>query len=151
MGKNCNDDVIKRIAEELNLDAADVYRAVYSYFSAIRIYASRLPFDNPRRIYTKDRFKELSSVRNIPYIGRLGPVYSRYLKWRENESKELDQTARSSFRNRWSRGEIEDITARILSGETPFLPEKKNKSELYDTVWVVGKDGKKLAKQVIKK
>ena len=152
MARNRKDDpIINRIAQEYDLETEDVFRVVRSFFSAIRVYASRLPFDNPRKIYTKERFDELSSVYNLPYIGRVGPVYSRYLKWRGNESKGLDQAARSSFRTRWSQGEIEDIAAMILSGETPSLPEKKKKSEMYDTVWVVGKDGKKLAKQVIKK
>lgn len=152
MARNRQDErIFSRIASDYGLDVADVSRIVHSFFSIVRTYASRLPFDNPRRIYTKDRFDELASAWNIPYLGRLGPVYSRYLKWRKNESMDLDQATRSSFRTRWTQGEIEDIAASILSGETPSLPEKKKKSELYDTVWMVGKDGKKLAKQVIKK
>lgn len=40
----------------------------------------------------------------------------------------------------------------ILSGKTPEPVRKiKRNTELYDRVWLVGQDGKKLARQVIPK
>lgn len=139
------------VAEMLGLDPDDVKRAVWSFFDSISVHAKRLPFDNRRRIYTADAFGQFFFVRHIPFIGRIGPVYSRYLLWRSNELGS-DQTAlRSSYRTRWKQSDLEHMAADILAGRTPSVIEKKKKSELYDSIWIVGKDGKKLARQVIKK
>lgn len=139
------------VASELGVTVEDVRRAVHSYFSHIRSYAGRLPFDDDRKIFKREKFEELSTIFNIPYIGRIGPNYNRYLCWRRNESKSLPQVPRSSYRVKISQSEFETMAADVLSGKTPVLPEKKKKSELYDTIWIVDKDGKKLAKQVIQK
>ena len=149
MPKRRNDEEL--IATRLGLDEIDVRKIIRSYFSSIRDYAVRLPFDDRRRIFAKDKFEEFCSVFNLPYIGRIGPVYSRYLKWRRNEAEELSQGARSSYRCRMTQSEIETMAAAILADETPFIPKPRKKSELYDSIWIVRKDGKKLAKQVIKK
>lgn len=141
----------QEVADKLGLDVSDVQRAVFSFFDSIAVRAKKLPFDNPKRIYTAEGFNRLKLVQHIPFIGRIGSVYSRYLIWRSNEIDDTKTALRSSYQSRRKQSEIEDMAAAILSGRTPSIAEKKKKSELYDSVWVVGKDGKKLARQVIKK
>lgn len=151
MADKTNNSRCLEVAELLGLDLSDVKRAVWSFFDSISVHAKRLPFDNRRRIYTADSFSLLSFVRHIPFVGRLGPVYSRYLLWRSNELNNDQIAPRSSYRHRWKQSELETMAADILSGKTPSIIQKRKKSELYDTIWIVGKDGKKLARQVIKK
>ena len=141
----------RRIGSELGIDSTDVKRVVNSFFSVILEDVRKLPFDNHRKIYSKEKFDSYCTVRNIPSIGRIGPVYSRYLKWRANESAGYEMRPRSSYRSRMLQGEIEDIAAAILSGKTPSLTKKKKGSELYDRIWLVGENGKKSARQVIPK
>jgi len=154
MARNKTDEAIYgAIAGDLGIDglsASEVKRAVLSFFAVIASDADELPFDNIRKIYKKDKFDELVKVYNIPYVGRIGPVYSRYLKWRANEAKQQPSARRSDYRVGLTQGEIEDIAAIILSGETPQINRKKN-SELFNRVWLVGKEGKKSARQVIPK
>lgn len=142
----------RRIADELGLDASDVKRAVVSFFDVFEMEARKLPFDNCRRIYSREKFSSYSKVRNIPSVGRLGPSYSRYLKWRANEAKEIDMEPRKKPRGRIPKEAIEKMASDILSGKTPEPVKKiKRNTELYDRVWLVGQDGKKLARQVIPK
>ena len=152
MGRNRRDEQeYRRIADELGVDVEDVRSAVYSFFYEILGEARKLPFDNHRKIFTKEKFSEYAVVRNIPYIGRLGPVYSRYLKWRANEARDITQVPRSSYQSRLLQSEIENMAAEILSGRTPSPVKKAKYSELYERVWLVGQDGKKSARQVIPK
>ena len=152
MGRNRTDEAeFRRIASELGLDSEDVRKAVNSFFEMFLKDAAKLPFDNRRKIYTKEKFDEYVNVRNIPYIGRMGPVYSRYLRWRGNEAKEVSQVPRSSYQSRIPQSEIERMAEDILSGKTPVPIKKKKNSELYHRVWLVGQDGKKSARQVIPK
>ena len=140
----------RELSDRYGLDEREVRKIVCSFFETIVSDARGLPFDNPRRIYSKDKFEEFVKVRNIPYIGRIGPVYSRYLKWRANVSEQLVMAPRSSFRRGVSQSELENIAAAVLSGSTPPLTKKKN-SDLFNRVWLVGQDGKKSARQVIPK
>lgn len=140
-----------KIAKEFGVPVSEVRRAVYSFFGIIVRESRNLPFDNPTRIYKKERFDELVKVRNIPYIGRIGPVYSRYLKWRGNEAKNQPQVSRSEYRSRVSQDDIENMAAEILSGKTPSPVEKKKAKEIYNRIWMVGRVGKRLARQVIPK
>lgn len=151
MGNKADEFEFKRIAEKLGLAPEDVASIVNSFFAIIISEARKLPFDNHRKIFTKDKFSEYAVVRNIPYIGRLGPAYSRYLKWRGNESRDLPQVPRSSYRSRLSQSEVENMAAEILSGRSPTPIRKKRNSEFYERVWLVGQDGKKSARQVIQK
>ena len=144
-------DIYKSISSSVGIDFIDVGRVVESFFRVIVDDARRLPFNNHRRIYSKDKFDEYVNVYNIPSVGRIGPVYSRYIKWRANESGNYDMKPRCSFRGGISQGEIEDIAASILSGQTPSIPKKAKNSELFERIWMVGKDGKKSANQVIPK
>ena len=140
-----------RVSEEFGLSVSEVSRAVKSFFDAIAVEARRLPFDDSRRIYSREKFESMVGVTNIPYIGRLGPVYSRYCRWRENESATLPQKPRSDYRSRMTQDEIEAIAEALLSGNP--LPEikKKKGSDLFERIWFVGKDGKKSARQVLEK
>ena len=140
-----------RVSEEFGISVSEISRAVKSFFDVIALDAKRLPFDDKNRIYSKDKFESMVGVVNIPYIGRLGPVYSRYCRWRENESKELPQKPRSDYRSRMTQDDIENIAEAVLSGSP--LPEirKKKGSELFERVWFVGTDGKKSARQVLEK
>lgn len=138
------------ISEKTGVPVSDVRRIVESYFKDIFVYASNLPFDTHRKIFSKDKFDEYVRVDNIPSLGRIGPVYSRYLQWRVNASKEFDYAYRSAQKVKLSKGEIEDIAKEALSGGTPVISKHKN-SDLFERVWLVGKDGKKSARQVIPK
>lgn len=140
-----------RLSEEFGIPVSEVARAVKSFFDVIASDAQSLPFDNRKKIYSKPVFEELVKVRNIPYIGRLGPVYSRYLKWRENESKLLPQKPRSGYRKRMTQDDIENIADAVLSGNPVPEIRKRKGSELYERVWLVRQDGKKSARQVIPK
>ena len=152
MGRNRHEYTRFRIlAERYGVDEQDVRRIVYSFFDTVISDARGLPFDNPKKIYTKDRFNEFIKVRQIPYIGRIGPVYSRYLKWRANESQALEMAPRSSYRRRITQSDIESTAVAVLSGQTPPLLTKKKKSEMFERVWLVGQEGKKSARQVIPK
>ena len=137
------------IALSLGLSAKEVMRAVNSFFDSIALESDSLPFNTHRRIYSKEVFDSFVTVHNIPSIGRIGPVYSRYLQWRANESPGVEMASRSSFKKRVTYN-IEDIAADILSGRTPFI-KKTERKEKFDRIWLVGQDGKKSARQVILK
>lgn len=141
----------KQIASQFGLDEREVMRAVDSFFGCIIRDVKKLPFNNPKKIYKKEKFDEYTLCWNIPYIGRIGTVYSRYLSWRRNESKMIEQVNRNRYRNRIPQDEIENIAGDILSGTVPPPVQKKKPTELYNRVWLVGKNGKWLANQVIPK
>ena len=145
-----DDEAFRKIAEKLGVPESEVRRAVLSFFDIILSESKALPFDNEKRIYTRDKFNEYQTCYTVPYIGRLGPVYSRYIKWRSNEANAFDRRPRSDYRRRITQDEIEHIAEDVLSGKAPSYHKKKG-NEMYNRVWVVGKDGKKLAWQVIPK
>lgn len=139
------------VAEELGLAVNDVERMVDSFFGCILSQARGLPFNKGNKIYSKQMFDTLVSAYSIPHIGRIGPVYSRYLKWRANASKTIRQEARSKYRLRLTQSDIEKMAGEILSGNVPEPLKKKKGNELYNRVWLVDTDGRKLARQVIPK
>lgn len=141
----------RAIASELGIDILDVRRSVSSFFEIISRDARSLPFDDERRIYKRDKFLSLVKVRQIPFLGRLGPVYSRYLCWRRNEAALQEQERKEKYRVRLTEDDIEEIARKALAGEP--LPEirKKRGSEMFNRVWIVGQDGKKSARQVLPK
>ncbi|MBQ3950058.1 MAG: hypothetical protein II661_06245 [Bacteroidales bacterium] len=141
----------RSIAEATDIPEQEVRSIVLSFFQQITQSCRKLPFGNARKIFSKAKFDTYVTVWNIPYIGRMGPVYSRYLKWRNNEAKQTVQASRSRYRNRISRSEIENMADEILSGKTPTPLIKKKPTELYHRVWYVESDGKRLARQVIPK
>jgi len=140
-----------KIAKQLGVPVSEVRRAVYSFFGIIVREARNLPFDDPTRIYTRERFDDFVKVRNIPSIGRIGPVYSRYLKWRGNEAKNQTQVNRENCRARVSQDEVEHMAADILAGRTPSPVVKPKLSESYKRIWMIGRVGKRLARQAIQK
>ena len=95
-----------------------------------------------------------SFVENIPYIGRIGPVYSRYVKWRASESGELFMVRRSDARKRHFRPMVEKAAEDAINGrkvDVKALKERLPKGE-YEKVWLVGPDGRRRAAgQLIKK
>ena len=139
------------IAEAFSLPVTEVRRAVHAFFGTILRDAASLPFADERRIYSHDLFGDYGKTWNIPGIGRIGPLYSRYLKWRANEAKASDQVNRRTYRERLTQSEIEAIADDIFSGRTPSPIQKKKQSELYDRVWMVGRSGKRTARQAIPK
>lgn len=150
MRNRLEEEICKTVAESCSISAKSVRTIVSSFFGAIEKEARILPFNNHRKIYTKAKFDEYVSVTNIPYIGRIGPSYSRYLKWRANVASEVEQKSKEQFVSRYSPEEIEEAAMRILSGETVEI-KKKKATDLYKRVWLVGKSGKRQARQVIPK
>lgn len=150
MRNRLDEEVYKAVAESNSMDIESVRTIVSSFFGAIVSEARALPFNNERKIYTKAKFDEYVSVTNIPYIGRLGPSYSRYLKWRANAAKETEHKSKEDYQTRLSSEEIEEMAKRILSGEKVDI-RKKKLTDLYKRVWLVGKNGKRQARQVIPK
>ncbi len=152
MGRNRKEyERYRELSSRHDVSEEEAKRILASFFSIILGDARSLPFDNPKRIFTKEKFDEYVKVRNIPFIGRIGPVYSNYLKWRANESQQIEMAPRSSYRSRRLQSDIESTAAAILSGETPPPLKKKRGKEMYERVWLVGQDGKKSARQVIPK
>lgn len=139
------------VASRLGVSVSEVRRAVYSFFGIIVKEARALPFDDSTRIYTRERFDDFVKVRNIPSIGRIGPVYSRYLKWRGNEAKNQTQVKRSHCRAMVPQDEIENMAADILSGKTPSPVVKQKPTENYKRIWMISRAGKRLARQAIQK
>ena len=151
MGRNRKEQArFRSLSGKYGIDEREIRKMVCSFFDVILLEARRLPFDNPRKIYSRDVFDGMVRARQIPFIGRIGPIYSNYLKWRANESGEYPMTPRSSYRSGITQSEIENMAAIALSGSSPSF-EKKKKSEMFDRVWLVGQDGKKSARQVIPK
>lgn len=147
------DEILKceRIAQVMGLNSTDVLKAVRSFFGDIRRKAAALPYNDERRIYVKDVFEEQAFVVNIPYIGRIGPVYSRYLKWRENEARTSGQQLRDLVIEEYTAEQMDDLAKKILAGGNVILPKKNKNSELYNRIWIVSKHGKKMARQVLPK
>ena len=143
--------MFRSIAEECSVSVQDVRNAVHSFFGVILAYSRHLPFDDQRKIFRREKFEEYSEVFNIPYIGRIGPSYSRYLSWRKNEALFSGQVPRSNYRTKLTQDEIEHIAEEILSGKTPSSRKKTKPNELYNRIWLVDKDSKKLARQVLPK
>lgn len=139
------------VAAELGVPVTEVRRAVAAFFDAIIREADSLHLDNECRIYSRKAFDARAFAVNIPHIGRMGPVYSRYLTWRANEAKELVQEHRGRYREKFTRDEIDTIAGEVLAGRTPPPVQKHKGNEFYKRVWLVGTEGRKLARQVIRK
>ena len=143
-------DDFRGVAEEIGVSPEDVKNVVNSFFGVIASEARSLPFDTPRKIYSKSAFNKFASPRihNIPYIGRIGPIYSRYIKWRVNEAKDIEMVPRPRSSKRLLPEEIEAIAEVVLNGGTYTAKKKENK---FKRVWLVNDNGKKSARQVIPK
>lgn len=137
------------VSSELDVPVSVVRSVVYSFFDSVSKKASSLPFSTATKIYDRKAFDKHCFVCNIPYIGRVGPVYSRYLQWRSNEAKLIEHKPRCTVSNGITPVDIEKLAESIIDGIE--LPEVKRTtvSEQYDRVWIVGDGGKRLARQVI--
>lgn len=147
-----NSDLCKKIAESEGVSLREVRKAVSSYFDSVVSIVRRLPYDSPRKIYSRGAFLSNSPVVNIPYIGRIGPVYSLYLKWRKSESRNYDKVPREHVRKINARPIIEEQAKLALAGEKVNLKLLKERIPRgkYGKVWLIDSDGKrKAAKQLI--
>jgi hypothetical protein len=137
------------VANELGVSPADVKNVVNSFFDSIVYEARKLPFDNHRKIYSKSAFEKHAVVRSIPFIGRIGPTYTRYLKWRANESKDINMVPRPKSKTKLFPEEIEAIAQSVLAGNV--YESQKTRKKNYKRVWLVFDSYKKQAGQVIPK
>jgi len=138
------------VAVQEGVTTSDVKNIVNSFFDVLVSESRKLPFDNPQKIFSKEAFDRLAVIRQIPFIGRLGPSYSRYLKWRANEAKEIKMVPKHLARKKFTKDEVEVIAEMVLKGEGYAPPERKRNNN-YKRVWLVGQEGKKSARQVIPK
>jgi len=139
------------VAVLLDLSVTETRRAVQSFFDVILSEARKMPFNDERRIYYQELFNDYVQVWHIPFIGRIGPVYSRYLKWRENESKTLGQVNKEVLKKQKRKEDVEAAAERLFLGEDMTPLKKKKGSEMYNRIWMVGRNGKRSAHQVIPK
>ena len=152
MGRRRLEDAdILLVSRNLGVPVEEARRIVHSFFDDIGSRARRLPFADTSRIHKRNSFDKYLFAVNIPYVGRIGPVYSRYLKWLENESGMSGQELRKAHRWRLTKDEVESLAADILSGRTPNIPERKKGNEIYKRIWLVDADRKRLARQVFPK
>ena len=142
--------LFREIARETGVDASQVKRSVLSFFDVSFLDAKRLPFSSKRKIFKRVMFGRFAIIRSIPFIGRLGASYTRYLAWKRNDARDSGQVMKSIYRNNLTNEDIERYAAEILSGGSPEIRKRKSK-EMYDRVWIVGEDGKRQARQVIPK
>ena len=128
------------------LSETEVQKAVVSFFDDIVVSTRKLPFNNLKRIYTADALEDKAGVYNIPYIGRLGPMYSLYVKWRGEVAEEYDMVLREDVRDIHLAERIEELAELALSGH------KVTRDMMKDKVWIIDKEGRrKAAKQLFKK
>lgn len=145
-------DICRNIAEEEDVMVSEIRKAVSSYFDSIVSETRKLPFNNPQRIYTKPAFEQQSFVANLPYLGRIGPVYSLYLKWRREEAKEFEQISRKKARQIHAAPIIEEEAKKALAGQkvnSTVLRERVPKGK-YNKVWMMHEDGvRRASRQLI--
>lgn len=145
---------VRSIASETGLDAREAGKAVSSFFYVLLSEFRSLPFNSPGRIYTPAAFSSLSKVFNIPYIGRVGTMYSKYRKWRASVSAELDTINRSDIRQDSRRDMLDTAYHDAIHGRQVDASAMKgrNVKGRYTTVWLIDENGhRKVARQVIKK
>lgn len=151
MRNRIEDRDFKEIEKQLGIPHAEVKKIVHSFFGSLESKARKLPFNTERKIYSSEGFSEYGYVQNVPFIGRIGTSFSRYLTWRGNESKEQKQVERGRCSDGYTPDEIEAIAREALSGKTPMLVKKHKAREFYTKIWIVGKGRKRLARQAILK
>lgn len=132
-------DMVKAAARGCGVTAADARRMVDSYFGAFLSVVRKLPLNTPYRIYTREAFTGFVRVLQIPSVGRIGTVYSRYLRWRSNEAAEL--AAGGGLQAMGPRGARENAAAEGTAGGGPPF------SVAGTRIWVIGADGRRLARQ----
>lgn len=144
-----NEVVYRRIADDSGLSVSEVKKAVISFFDIIAIESRKLPFDNPRKIYSARAFGEFGKVYCLPYIGRIGTSHTKYLRWRANESKNENMVPRSTYKKGLTESDVERMAEEALSGRQIKIESKRKQP--FRRVWMVDVEGKKQARQVIPK
>lgn len=140
------------IALETGTEPKEVERAVSAFFSTIISDVKRLPFNNPGRIYKPDAFEELCYVTNIPFLGRLGTVYSKYRKWRSEVASDIEMVDASDAKSEYYKPLIEEEARKALRGEKVNVYRLKERvpSGMYRRVWIMRRNGKRSsARQMI--
>lgn len=144
----------KSYANGCGLSDAEVAKAVLSYFDDIVYGVRKLPFADFRRIYTADAVASLAPVYNIPFIGRIGPIYSQYTKWRAEDAAELDRVQRKDVRAKHLAERIEEAAVLAMSGHkvSPSMLRNPVPAGEYHRVWLIDANGRRrAARQLFKK
>lgn len=141
----------RQIARQTGIEYSKVENALRAYFGEIIWTARKLPFCGRTKIFTSDGFDKYRFVRNIPYIGRIGPIYGRYLKWRAKENSENETVNRKKAKEHYSSPIIEQAMKDILDGKKPDIESLKGRipKGVYRKVWICSENGKKSARQMI--
>lgn len=140
-------------ADANSVSRGEIQKAIVSFFDDMLVQIRKLPFDNARRIYTHDAIEERAPVFNIPSLGRIGPVYASYLKWRREEALNEDMELRETVKTRYRDERIEEAAKLAKEGKRITNEFFRNiiPSGAYKKVWFIDKGGKrKVAKQVYK-
>lgn len=77
------DEIVNKVAEDLNLDRKIVDRTYTAYWKTIKDYIESLPLMED---LSEEEFKELKPNINIPSLGKLYVTYERY-KYKKLEYK----------------------------------------------------------------
>lgn len=144
----------EKIAREENIPLSVVKNIITSYFDSMVIAAKALQYNNKQRLYTKKAFLENAFVINIPFIGRIGPVYSCYIKWRKQLSKNLEQIKKSALKRFHYGKYLEEEARHALNGEKVNIElfGRPNAKDGYCRVWIIKENDKKVsARQIIVK
>lgn len=150
-GKRDRDDFAV-LADMFGLTPEEVSKAVMSFFDSIVSEARSLPFKNDTVVYSRSLFEQLGSVHQIPFIGRIGPSYTRYKRWKANDMDTSRMTGRKRLIGEMKSEDVERIASDIISGKEPDLSRTgKSIHKDYKKVWYADEDGRRLAWQAIKK
>lgn len=141
-------------AKAQGLDAVEVSKAVISFFDDMVYVTRKLPFNNIRRIYSAEAVSKLAPVFHLPSVGRLGPMYNQYKKWRKEQAGSYVMVSRKDAKRKHRQERIEEAARRALSGKRVsenFLYDSIP-SDRYYKVWLIDAQGKrKAAWQLFKK
>lgn len=144
----------RQYAADSGLDEVEVTKCVQAFFDDIVSTVRKLPFNDISRIYTIAAFEEVAPDFYLPFIGRLGPSYSSYCKWRVECADEEERILRSTAYEKHRAQRVDEAVDMALSGQT--IPKNFLRNPIpggtYRKVWIIDKGGKrKAARQLFKK
>lgn len=140
-------------ADDSGISVVEIQKAIGSFFDDMLMKIRRLPFNDVRRIYSPAAVEERAPVFNIPFLGRIGPVYSSYLKWRKEEALKEEMELRETVKARYRDERVEEALKLAKEGHkiTNVFLREGIPSGKYKKVWYIDKGGKRrVAKQVYK-
>lgn len=142
---------VRAVAAATGLPVREVRAAVLSAASALALRVRRLPFASARRIYSPAAFAASSFVALLPGLGRVGPAYSRYVRWRATEASGLELRGRAEARRMWRSLAAEEEAARVLAGGEADVARLRGRvpASFARPVWLVGAGGRRLARQSV--